>query len=61
MNRIVRRLVALLHELKEDQQGQDLIEYSMLLSIIILLAFATFPPFSNYIINAFSNIAMSLA
>jgi pilus assembly protein Flp/PilA len=49
-----------LKRLWEEEQGQDLIEYGLLLALITLAAIASLKTISNAISNIFNNAATNL-
>jgi len=50
-----------LKKLWKDEEGQDLIEYGLLLSLIALVCIASLKTISSLVSNMFSNAATSLA
>ena len=44
-----------LKRLWKDEQGQDLIEYAMLVALIALVVAAAFPPLANAITAVYTN------
>jgi pilus assembly protein Flp/PilA len=50
----------LLKRLWQEEEGQDLIEYGLLLALITLAAIASLKTISNAISNIFSNAASNL-
>lgn len=61
MNSIFLRLHVRLHELTSDEQGQDMVEYALLVSLIALLCVAGISHVAASVNGAFSNISTSLA
>lgn len=61
MNHVFARLCVRLHELKRDEQGQDVIEYALLATLIAMVCVAGVPPFAIYINTLFANVSSSLA
>jgi len=51
----------MLHRLWEDEEGQDLTEYGLLLVLISLVAIATIGTLGSAINNVFSNAAASMS
>jgi len=60
MNHVLAELHARLYELKRVEQGQDMLEYVMLASIIGLVVISTFPPFAAIVNSVFYNVSSSL-
>jgi pilus assembly protein Flp/PilA len=61
MNHILARLHVRLHELKSDEQGQDLVEYGLLVSLIALLCIVAISHVATSVNSAFSTVSASLA
>jgi pilus assembly protein Flp/PilA len=61
MNNMLARLYLRLHDLKRDEQGQDLVEYALLVSLIALLCIASISHIATSVNSAFSNVSTSLA
>jgi Flp pilus assembly pilin Flp len=61
MNHFFARCRARIHELSKAEEGQDLIEYALICSAIILVILATFPPFAAVMDTWFSGISNSIA
>jgi pilus assembly protein Flp/PilA len=61
MNTIFARLHVRLHELQSDEQGQDLVEYALLVSLIALLCIAGIGNVAVAVNGAFSIVSTSLA
>ena len=61
MNNTLARFYVRLHELTRDEQGQDLVEYGLLVSMIALLCIAGIGHIAASVNGAFSNISTSLA
>lgn len=50
----------ILERLWQDDEGQDLIEYALLVALIALAAAAAFPPLATAIKTVFNNAATQL-
>lgn len=50
-----------LRALIREEDGQDLIEYALISTILVLLMVATFPPFAAVANSAFSSVSSLLA
>jgi Flp pilus assembly pilin Flp len=61
MNHILAKLHVRLCELKRVEQGQDMLEYVMLGSIVALVVISTFPPFAQIVNSVFISVSTSLA
>ena len=61
MNKMLARVYVRLHGLKTSEQGQDLIEYALLLSLICLSLITGINGIATAVNNVFSNISSSLA
>jgi Flp pilus assembly pilin Flp len=53
-------MVSLLQQLWQDEQGQDLTEYALLLVLVALGAIAAMGTLSNALTSVFSNAATNL-
>jgi Flp pilus assembly pilin Flp len=60
MNHVLAKLHLRLYELKRVEQGQDMLEYVMLGSIIALVVISTFPPFAAIVTSVFVSVSSSL-
>jgi pilus assembly protein Flp/PilA len=61
MNITIARMYVRLHDLKRDEQGQDMVEYALLVSLIALLCIAGISHIATSVNSAFSNVSTSLA
>jgi Flp pilus assembly pilin Flp len=61
MNHAFARLHVRLGALIREEHGQDLIEYALIGTILVLLMIATFPPFASVVNSAFSSVSSLLA
>lgn len=61
MNSIFCKLHGRLLELKNDEQGQDMVEYALLVSLIALLCIAAISHVATSVNGAFSTVSTSLA
>jgi pilus assembly protein Flp/PilA len=61
MNNTIARVYLRLHDLKRDEQGQDMVEYALLVSLVALLCIAGISHVAASVNGAFSNISSSLA
>jgi len=61
MNHVFARLHVRLRALIREEDGQDLIEYALIGTILVLLMVATFPPFAAVVNSAFSSVSSLLA
>lgn len=61
MNHVLAKLYVRLQELKRDEQGQDLIEYALLCSLVVLVCIASVNPLATYVNHVFSGVSSSLA
>jgi pilus assembly protein Flp/PilA len=61
MNNIFLKLYVRLHELKNDEQGQDLVEYALLLTMISMALISAIGSIAHAVNLAFTNISTSLA
>jgi pilus assembly protein Flp/PilA len=60
MNHLFLRLYLKLQNLAKDEQGQDLVEYALLVSLIALSCISGMKNLATYLINTFSNISTSI-
>ena len=61
MNNMLVRFYVWLHDLQGDGQGQDLIEYALLLSLISLSLISAINGIASAVNTTFTNISTSLA
>jgi pilus assembly protein Flp/PilA len=61
MNSALARWYVRFHNLKNDEQGQDLVEYGLMLSLICLALISGISGISTAVTHVFSNISSSLA
>jgi pilus assembly protein Flp/PilA len=61
MNNLFARVHIRLHDLKRDEQGQDLVEYALMLSLICLSLISGISGIATAANHVFSNISASLA
>jgi len=61
MNNMFARFYLQLHDLQRSEQGQDLVEYALLLSLISLTLISGINGIATAVNNVFSNISSSLA
>jgi pilus assembly protein Flp/PilA len=61
MNNMLTRIYIRLHDLKRGEQGQDLVEYALLLSLICLSLISGINGIAKAANTVFSNISSSLA
>jgi Flp pilus assembly pilin Flp len=61
MNYLLAMVFTRLHDLKRDEQGQDLIEYALLLTMISLALVSGIDGIAKAVNIVFSNISSSLA
>jgi pilus assembly protein Flp/PilA len=61
MNNILARMYIRLHDLKRDEQAQDLVEYALLMSLISLTLISGINGIATAVTHVFSNISSSLA
>jgi pilus assembly protein Flp/PilA len=55
-----KRTTTIVREFLQDESGQDLVEYALLLVFLALAAIAVLPTLSNAVNNVFSQSASSL-
>lgn len=61
MKNILAMVFIRLHDLKRGEQGQDLVEYALLLTMISLALVSGIDGIASAVNNVFSNISSSLA
>jgi Flp pilus assembly pilin Flp len=61
MNKIFATVYLRFHDLKRDEQGQDLIEYALMLSLISLSLISGISGIATAVNHVFSNISSSIA
>ena len=61
MNYMIAMVYTRLHDLTGDEQGQDLVEYALLLTMISLALVSGIDGIAAAVNNVFSNISSSLA
>jgi len=61
MNKIFLRFCAALHRLQSSEQGQDLVEYSLLICLVALGSIAGVRHVATAVTAVFSNVSSSLA
>jgi pilus assembly protein Flp/PilA len=61
MNRMLLKFAILIQDLKQGEEGQDLVEYALLVSLIALTAIAGVNKAATAINSVFSTISSSLA
>jgi pilus assembly protein Flp/PilA len=61
MNRMLLKFAMLIQDLKQGEEGQDLVEYALLVSLIALTAIAGVNKAATAINSVFSTISSSLA
>lgn len=61
MNNMFARFYLRIQDLKTTEQGQDLIEYALLLSLISLTLISAINGIATAVNNVFTNISSSLA
>jgi len=57
---MLKRSVTLMREFVQDETGQDLVEYALVLVFLALAAIAVLPTLGNAVNNVFSQSASSL-
>jgi pilus assembly protein Flp/PilA len=60
MNHLFLKLYIKLQNLAKNEQGQDLVEYALLASIIALGCISTMKGLATFLNNTFSNISNSI-
>lgn len=61
MNTMLLRMYVKFQDLKNREEGQDLVEYALLVSLIALAAMAGVSNVTSAVTKVFSNISSSLA
>jgi len=61
MNNAVLKLFVFVQNLLAEDQGQDLVEYALLVSLIALAAISAVGSIAGAITNIFTNVSNSLA
>jgi pilus assembly protein Flp/PilA len=61
MNNLLATLYIRFHDLKRDEQGQDLTEYALMLSLICLSLISGISGIATAVNHVFSNISSSIA
>ena len=61
MNNLILNLFAKLQPLKNDEDGQDLVEYALLVALVALVSIAAVSGVGTAIISVFVAISNSLA
>ena len=61
MNNLILNLFAKLQPLKNDEDGQDLVEYALLVALVALVSIAAVSNVGTAIISVFVAISTSLA
>jgi Flp pilus assembly pilin Flp len=61
MNNILLKLYIALKELKSSEEGQDLVEYGLLCTLVALSAISGIGHMATSLTKAFSNISTSMA
>ena len=61
MNHLFLKLYIKLQNLAKDEQGQDLVEYALLVSIIALGCITSMKGVATFLNNVFSNVSNSLS
>jgi Flp pilus assembly pilin Flp len=61
MQGTILRLYVKLQNLTNSEQGQDLVEYALLCSLIALALIASISTLAHAVNNAFTNVSSSLA
>lgn len=61
MNVLLLRLYAKFQELKSSEEGQDLVEYGLVVSMIALAAISSEQSVATVVSQMFTNISSSLA
>ena len=57
---MLKRITGIVREFLQDESGQDLVEYALLLVFLALAAIAVLPTLSSAVNNVFSQSASSL-
>ncbi len=61
MNKMFSRLYVRLHDLSTDEQGQDLVEYALLTTLVCLALITGINGIATAVTRVFSSISSSLA
>jgi pilus assembly protein Flp/PilA len=61
MRALLHRVHALIHDLKNDEEGQDLVEYALLVCLIALAAISGVSHVASAVTKVFTNISTSLS
>lgn len=61
MNNALLKLHLLVQNLREQEEGQDLVEYALLVSLIALACIAAVGSVASAVTTVFNNISTSLA
>jgi pilus assembly protein Flp/PilA len=61
MNNVLASVYIRFHDLKRDEQGQDLVEYGLMLSLISLALISGISGIATAVTHVFSNISTSIA
>lgn len=61
MNNILATVYMRFHDLTKDDQGQDLVEYALMLSLICLALISGISGIATTVASVFGNISSSLA
>jgi pilus assembly protein Flp/PilA len=61
MNHLFLKLHVKFQSLKNGEEGQDLVEYGLLVSLIALSLISGISPIARAVNNVFSNVSSSLA
>jgi Flp pilus assembly pilin Flp len=60
MNHLFLKLYIKLENLAKNEQGQDLVEYALLCSLIALSCISGMKNLATFLVNSFSNISTSI-
>lgn len=60
MNHLILKLYIKLENLAKDEQGQDLVEYALLCSVIALGCISGMKGLATFLVTEFSNISTSI-
>jgi pilus assembly protein Flp/PilA len=61
MNNLLLKLFINLQNLRKSEQGQDLVEYALLLTIVSLALVTSINSIAHAVNNVFTNVSSSLA
>ena len=61
MNHLILKLYIKLRNLAQDEQGQDLVEYALVVSLIALGCITGMKNLATFLTNTYSNISSSIA